>query len=99
MEVAFIGLGIMGSGMARNLIKGGHRLRLFDVSKAALEPFRHAHSRIAASPQEAADAADTVMCMLPDFAAGSRRAAGSAGRAWQDEAARPRDRHEHDLGA
>jgi 4-hydroxybutyrate dehydrogenase/sulfolactaldehyde 3-reductase len=66
MEVAFIGLGVMGSGMARNLIKGGHRVRVFDVSKPALDSFRNADCRIAASPQEAADAADAVMCMLPD---------------------------------
>ena len=66
MEVAFIGLGRMGSGMVSNLIKGGHRLRVFDLSEAALERFRQADCHVVASPQEAAESADAVICMLPD---------------------------------
>lgn len=68
MEIAFIGLGTMGAGMARNLIKGGHQLRLFDVSKAALEAFRDTSSRVASAPDEAASGADVVITMLPDGA-------------------------------
>ena len=34
--VAFIGLGLMGDPMARNLLKGGHVVRAFDVRKDAM---------------------------------------------------------------
>ena len=37
MQIAFIGLGNMGSGMAANLIKAGREVRAFDLSEAALE--------------------------------------------------------------
>ena len=36
MNIAFIGLGNMGAPMARNLIKAGHSLQLFDLNKAVL---------------------------------------------------------------
>lgn len=41
MRIAFIGLGNMGAPMARNLIKAGHQLNLFDLNKTVLaEPGR-----------------------------------------------------------
>lgn len=67
MDVAFIGLGTMGAPMARNLVKGGHTLAVFDVSERALEPFRKL-CRVAASPREAAEGAEVVITMLPDSA-------------------------------
>lgn len=66
MDVAFLGLGTMGAGMARNLIRGGHGVRVFDVSQPALERFRGSAARIASSPEDAADGAAAVMTMLPD---------------------------------
>ena len=36
-KVAFIGLGVMGEPMARNLLKGGHTVRTFDVRPNVLE--------------------------------------------------------------
>ncbi|NVL47455.1 NAD(P)-binding domain-containing protein, partial [Pseudomonas syringae pv. actinidiae] len=39
MNIAFIGLGNMGAPMARNLIKAGHSLRVFDVNKDVLSEF------------------------------------------------------------
>src|SRR3954452_17532158 len=66
MEVAFIGLGTMGAGMARNLITGGHRVRVFDVSENAMAPFRDLATVIAGSPAEAASGARVAMTMLPD---------------------------------
>ncbi len=67
-EVAFIGLGAMGAGMARNLIKAGFGLRVFDPAEKALAPFRALDCRIAGSAQEAASGADAVICMVPDVA-------------------------------
>lgn len=66
MNVAFLGLGTMGAPMARNLVAGGHALRVFDVSERALDPFRALACRIAASPRDAAAGAQAVITMLPD---------------------------------
>ncbi|AHC84551.1 3-hydroxyisobutyrate dehydrogenase [Pseudomonas monteilii SB3101] len=40
MRIAFIGLGNMGAPRARNLIKAGHQLNLFDLNKAVLAGIR-----------------------------------------------------------
>ncbi|HEV2219780.1 MAG TPA: NAD(P)-binding domain-containing protein, partial [Casimicrobiaceae bacterium] len=37
MKIAFLGLGTMGGPMARNLIKSGHEMAVFDASPRALE--------------------------------------------------------------
>ena len=39
MRVGFIGLGMMGKGMAANLQKAGHQLVVYDLNRAAAEPF------------------------------------------------------------
>ena len=36
MNIAFIGLGNMGGGMAANLVKAGHHVRTFDLAEPAL---------------------------------------------------------------
>ena len=46
MNVAFLGLGTMGGPMARNLIKGGHALAVFDVADRAVAAFRGLGCRI-----------------------------------------------------
>lgn len=85
MDVAFIGLGTMGAPMARNLVKGGHTLAVFDVSERAVEPFRKL-CRVAASPRQAAQGAQAVVTMLPDSAhvrealLGAQGACGSLAR-------------------
>lgn len=66
MEIALIGLGVMGSGLARNLIRGGFRLRVCDASTKALAAFEGLDCRRASSPGEAAAGAQVVMTMLPD---------------------------------
>ena len=37
MRIGFIGLGIMGKPMAKNLIKAGHELLVYDISKDNVE--------------------------------------------------------------
>ncbi|MBV8851338.1 MAG: NAD-binding protein [Methylobacteriaceae bacterium] len=66
MNIAFIGLGVMGGPMAQNLARKGHRVAVYDVMPKALEPFAACPCRIAASPADAAKDADIVMTMLPD---------------------------------
>ncbi len=59
--VAFIGLGSMGMGMAKNLLKGGHKVIGVDPVAATREAFTAAGGTVAASPGEAAASADVVV--------------------------------------
>jgi len=65
MNIAFIGLGNMGAPMAQNLLKGGHTVYAFDLSKTALEAAARAGLTAAASAQAAVAQADVVITMLP----------------------------------
>jgi 3-hydroxyisobutyrate dehydrogenase len=64
-DIAFIGLGAMGSGMAANLARAGHRVAAFDLSPAALERAAAAGCAPAASAREAVAQAEVVISMLP----------------------------------
>jgi 3-hydroxyisobutyrate dehydrogenase len=64
-RIAFIGLGNMGGPMARNLVKAGHALTVFDLSKAAVDGLVAAGATSAASPGAAATGAEVVVTMLP----------------------------------
>ena len=65
MKIAFIGLGNMGAPMARNLIRAGHQLHLFDLNQQVLAELAEMGSRISESPKHAAQGADLVITMLP----------------------------------
>ncbi len=64
-DIAFIGAGNMGGPMARNLIKAGHAVTVFDLSAAAVEQVVRAGAERAATANAAASAADCVITMLP----------------------------------
>ena len=64
-RVGFIGVGVMGAPMARNLLKAGHRVRAFDTSAAAMTGVVRDGATDAGSAREAADGADYVITMLP----------------------------------
>ena len=66
MKVGFIGLGVMGSPMALNVLKGGHDLTVYDRRPQALEPLVAAGARPAASPREVGAASQIVVTMLPE---------------------------------
>jgi 3-hydroxyisobutyrate dehydrogenase len=65
MNVAFIGLGNMGGGMAANQAKAGRRVAAFDLSPQAVERAASAGCLPAASVAEAVKSADMVVTMLP----------------------------------
>lgn len=65
MKIAFIGLGNMGAPMARNLIKAGHLLNLFDLNKTVLAELAALGGHISASPKDAAQGSELVITMLP----------------------------------
>jgi 3-hydroxyisobutyrate dehydrogenase len=64
-KVGFIGLGNMGLPMAQNLIKAGHAVAGFDMSKAQVEALTASGGRAADSVQAAARGAEIVITMLP----------------------------------
>ncbi|CAL4866940.1 3-hydroxyisobutyrate dehydrogenase [Asticcacaulis sp. MM231] len=65
MKIAFIGLGHMGSGMAANLVKGGHEVRAYDLSAAAVTQAVAEGCIGVASLNEACQDAEAVITMLP----------------------------------
>jgi 3-hydroxyisobutyrate dehydrogenase len=66
MKVAFLGLGTMGGAMAMNIIKTGHDLIVYNRSKEKEEPLAKEGAARAASPQEAAAAAEVVIICVSD---------------------------------
>ncbi|WP_296188076.1 3-hydroxyisobutyrate dehydrogenase [Pseudomonas sp. UBA1879] len=65
MKIAFIGLGNMGAPMARNLIRAGHHLHLFDLNQQVLAELAELGGRISESPKHAAQGVELVITMLP----------------------------------
>ncbi|PVZ08818.1 MULTISPECIES: 3-hydroxyisobutyrate dehydrogenase [unclassified Pseudomonas] len=65
MRIAFIGLGNMGAPMARNLLKAGHSLELYDLNQQVLDSLAGEGGKIASSPAAAAALSDLVITMLP----------------------------------
>ena len=64
-RIGFIGVGNMGGPMARNLIKAGHKLKVFDLSEEAINFVVQSGAERASSIQEAAVDVDFVLTMLP----------------------------------
>lgn len=66
MRIAFLGLGHMGSGMARRLLAAGHSLTVFNRTAARAAPFANLGARVADSPCAAAQKADVIIGMTAD---------------------------------
>lgn len=64
--VGFIGLGIMGKPMARNLVKAGYPLVVHNRSRTAVEELSKEGATAAASSKEVAERSEVVITMLPD---------------------------------
>jgi 2-hydroxy-3-oxopropionate reductase len=65
-RVGFIGLGVMGKPMARNLLAAGHELVVFSRTRASVDEVAGDGATAAGSPREVAEQADAVILMLPD---------------------------------
>jgi 3-hydroxyisobutyrate dehydrogenase-like beta-hydroxyacid dehydrogenase len=66
MKLAFIGAGNMGSPMARNLLRAGHHVTVYNRTRAHAEPLRQEGAALAGSPADAARDADAIVTMLAD---------------------------------
>jgi 3-hydroxyisobutyrate dehydrogenase-like beta-hydroxyacid dehydrogenase len=65
-HVGFAGLGIMGAGMARNLLRAGHAVGVYNRTAAKAEPLVEAGATQASSPKELAEASQVVMLCVSD---------------------------------
>ena len=65
-KVGFIGLGIMGKPMVRNLLKAGIEVTAYDINPAAVEEMIAAGAKSAATPRETAKGQDVVITMVPN---------------------------------
>ncbi len=65
MKIGFVGLGHMGAPMARNLLKAGHSLTVFDVVQLNVDALKAAGASAAISPARAASEVELLVTMLP----------------------------------
>ncbi|MCX6636733.1 MAG: 2-hydroxy-3-oxopropionate reductase, partial [Acidobacteria bacterium] len=65
-NIGFIGLGIMGKPMSRNLMKAGHRLVVFDIVAESVDAIVADGAARGASAAAVASRSDIVITMLPD---------------------------------
>lgn len=66
LKIGFIGLGIMGKPMVRNLLNAQFVPTVFNRSRPAIDELCSAGAIDAGSPKEVAEASDIVITMLPD---------------------------------
>ena len=78
-SIGFIGLGIMGTPMALNLVKAGLKLTVYNRTRDKAEPLERAGARVAASAAEAARDADVIITIVSDTAAMEEIVLGNGG--------------------
>lgn len=66
MKIGFIGLGIMGKPMSKNLLKAGYSLTVLDRNAAVLDELITAGARTATTPKALAAECDIIITMLPN---------------------------------
>jgi 2-hydroxy-3-oxopropionate reductase len=65
-KVGFIGLGIMGKPMAKNLMEAGYELVLYNRTLEKAEELAEDGAEVAVNPREVAENSDIIVTMLPD---------------------------------
>jgi 2-hydroxy-3-oxopropionate reductase len=65
-SIGFIGLGVMGKPMARNLMAAGHDLVVYSRTRASVDEIAGEGASAAGSAREVAEQAETTILMLPD---------------------------------
>ena len=79
MTIGFIGLGIMGSRMAGNLLKNGYELVVYNRTKEKAKPLEEKGAKIAGSPAEAGEVSGILFTMLASPDAVKETALGNEG--------------------
>ncbi|MBM3932926.1 MAG: NAD(P)-dependent oxidoreductase [SAR202 cluster bacterium] len=65
-RVGFIGLGLMGNPMSKNLVKGGHEVYVWNRTPSRADEAVAAGAKRASSPKDAASRADVIVTMVAD---------------------------------
>ena len=65
-KLGFIGLGIMGGGMAANLLRAGHRVTVWNRTASRMDPLVEMGASAAGSPREVAEQSTVVMICVSD---------------------------------
>ena len=78
-KLGYIGLGTMGSRMARRLLEQGQAIVVHDLDASAMQPLAAAGATAASSPAEVARAAGTVLLCLPSVQAAKSVIFGASG--------------------
>jgi 2-hydroxy-3-oxopropionate reductase len=66
MKIGFIGLGIMGKPLSKNLLKAGYELTVFDLNAAAVHELEQAGAKSGVSAADVASRSEIVITMLPN---------------------------------
>src|ERR1700690_3127232 len=66
MKVGFIGLGSMGAGMSRNLIKAGHDLVVYNRTRSRAQEMQSLGAKVADTASEAAAGVESLITMMAD---------------------------------
>ncbi len=78
-QIGFVGLGIMGKPMARNLMKAGYALTVYDIVGEPVEELATEGAKPVSSAGEVAATTDKIITMLPDSADSERAILGPDG--------------------
>jgi len=65
-KIGFIGIGLMGLPMAKNLLKAGYELKAFNRTESKAEPLKEFGAEIASSIKDVVNGSDAVIAMLTD---------------------------------
>ena len=65
-KIGFIGIGLMGLPMAKNLLKAGYELKAFNRTESKAEPLKEFGAEIASSIKDVVNGSDAVITMLTD---------------------------------
>lgn len=65
-KIGFIGLGIMGKPMAKNLLKNGYELVCYDINETAVQELTEFGAKRGNNPRDVASQTDIIITMLPN---------------------------------
>jgi 3-hydroxyisobutyrate dehydrogenase len=79
MKVGFVGVGFMGRHMARNVLNGGHEMKVYDVNREAADEVLSLGAAWVNSPREAAEGSEITFTSLPTPQVVEQVASGEGG--------------------
>ena len=94
-KIGFVGLGIMGKPMVKNLLKAGHTVTVYDIMPAGMDDVAAAGAEKGASPKDVASKTDIIITMVPDGPEVEQAVLGPNGVL--EGAQKGLDRHRHEL--